>query len=60
MLDDEIIEHFRAEAERKGFGYQTLINAQLRAVLLSSRDNDSEPLTVAKLREVLRHELSAA
>lgn len=37
MLDDDIIEHFRAEAEVKGTGYQTIINAALRAVMAASR-----------------------
>jgi uncharacterized protein (DUF4415 family) len=60
MLDDDVIEYFRAEAESKGTGYQTLINAELRAVVLRSLGKESEPLTVAKLREVLRQELHAA
>jgi uncharacterized protein (DUF4415 family) len=30
MLDDDLIEHFRALAEARGTGYQTLINAALR------------------------------
>jgi uncharacterized protein (DUF4415 family) len=60
MLDDDIIEFFRAEAEKAGAGYQTMINAELRAALGRSLDADSQPLTVAKLREVLRQELDAA
>jgi hypothetical protein len=59
MLDDDVIEHFRREAEASGRGYQTLINSRLRASL-EAADRDSEPLTVAKLREVLRQELQAA
>ena len=31
MLDDDVIEAFRARAETTGQGYQTLINAALRA-----------------------------
>lgn len=59
MLDDDIIEHFRAEAEAKGMGYQTMINAALRALLTKSqaRSRDDEPVTVATLRKVLREEL---
>jgi hypothetical protein len=30
MLDDDVIEHFRAQAEAEGVGYQTLVNAFLR------------------------------
>jgi uncharacterized protein (DUF4415 family) len=61
MLDDDILEFFRAEAEAKGAGYQTKINAALRAVVEDSRGRgkDDEPLTVAKLRKVLREELRA-
>ena len=59
MLDDEVIEQFRAKAEAQGVGYQTLINAALREVLLSEkgRDVENRPLTIAILRKVLREEL---
>ncbi len=59
MLDDDIIEHFRAEAEAKGIGYQTMINAALRALLAQSqgRSKDDEPVTVGVLRKVLREAL---
>ena len=30
MLDDDVIENFRAQAEAEGVGYQTLVNAFLR------------------------------
>ncbi len=60
MLDDDIIEHFRAHAEAAGSGYQTLINAELRAAVGKAAGKELEPLTVAKLREVLRQELHAA
>ena len=61
MLDDDVIEHFRARAEVEGTGYQTLINALLRAAVTSatSRRADEKPLTVATLRRVLREELRA-
>ena len=58
MLDDEIIEAFRARAEATGSGYQTLINSVLRESVLSSKDKQ-KPLTVATLRRVLREELQA-
>jgi hypothetical protein len=60
MLDDDIIEYFRAQAEAQGTGYQTMINAALRAALPKAENQDNEPLTVAKLREVLRQELRVA
>ena len=33
MLDDDVIEAFRAKAEASGRGYQTLINDALRKVV---------------------------
>lgn len=62
MLDDDLITHFREVAEAEGTGYQTLINATLRASVGASkgRVKDDRPLTVATLRKVLREELRAA
>jgi len=59
MLDDDIIEYYRAKAEAEGTGYQTMINAALRATLKGSRgkSQDDRPVTVAVLRKVLREEL---
>ena len=59
MLDDDIIEHFRARAEIEGTGYQTLINALLRTAFESGgkAKPEDKPLTVATLRRVLRKEL---
>ena len=59
MLDDDVIEHFRAQAEAEGVGYQTLINALLRkaAVGTGKAKPEAIPLTVAMLRRVLREEL---
>ena len=59
MLDDEVIEHFRAKAEAEGVGYQTLINALLRKATVgaSKVSAEAKPLTVATLRRVLREEL---
>jgi len=59
MLDAEILEFFRAKAEAAGTGYQTMINSTLKAAV-SQASAESEPLTVARLREVLREELHAA
>jgi uncharacterized protein (DUF4415 family) len=60
MLDDDVIEFFRARAEAAGTGYQTLINATLRAAALETRSTEDAPLTVATLRKVLREELKVA
>lgn len=59
MLDDDVIEYFRAKAEAEGTGYQTMINTALRAALGEPKRKASEdrPLTVAVLRRVLREEL---
>ncbi|MFP5461309.1 MAG: BrnA antitoxin family protein [Gammaproteobacteria bacterium] len=61
MLDDDVIEYFRAQAEAKGTGYQTMINAALRDLLpgVAGSGPDDGPLTVAVLRKVLREELHA-
>lgn len=61
MLDDDVIEHFRARAESEGTGYQTLINAALRAAVAAERERggEAQPLTVEILRRVLREELRA-
>ena len=59
MLDDDVIEFFRAKAETQGTGYQTMINAMLRAALTQEKGKAAEdrPLTIAALRKVLREEL---
>jgi uncharacterized protein (DUF4415 family) len=56
MLDDDVIEAFRARAYAEGRGYQTAINAALRAAL----DADNAPVTVATLRRELRKALKPA
>lgn len=53
LLDDDVLAEFRARAEREGKGYQTLINAALRATL----SPETAPVTVEALRQVLREEL---
>lgn len=59
MLDDDLIEFFRAKADAQGTGYQTMINATLRASVGQTKGKtaDNKPLTVAVLRKVLREEL---
>lgn len=60
MLDDDVLDFFRTKAEVAGTGYQTLINAELKAVAARLAGKESEPLTVERLRQVLREELHAA
>ena len=60
MLDEDIIDFFRARAEAHGTGYQTMINTALRSTVAQAsgkKKKDEEPLTVGKLREILREEL---
>ena len=59
MIDDDLIEFFRTKAEAQGTGYQTMINARLRASVAEEHGKaaDDKPLTVAVLRKVLREEL---
>jgi hypothetical protein len=62
MLDDDILEHFRLQAEAAGIGYQTMINAALRDAIAKpqGRASADKPLTAATLRKILREELQAA
>ena len=59
MLDDDLIEFFRARAESKDIGYQTMINAALRSTVAAEQGKGREEraITVATLRRVLREEL---
>jgi hypothetical protein len=59
MLDDDLIEHFRKEAESQGTGYQSLINGVLRAHVERGTvpSEDDRPVTIAALRRILREEL---
>ena len=55
-LDNEILEHFREQAEAAGIGYQNLINQ----VLNSHIQGDSKAsLTESNLRRVFREKLLA-
>lgn len=53
FIDDDILAAFRTRAEQEGKGYQTLINAALRAAI----QPDAAPVTMETLRRVLREEL---
>lgn len=54
MLDNEVIESFRKQADTEGLGYQTLINQTLRSYI------GSRPLDEETLRKVIREEISAS
>ena len=50
-LDDDVLTHFRAEAEAKGIGYQTLINQVLKHHIQAPAE---QSLTETNLRRILR------
>jgi uncharacterized protein (DUF4415 family) len=54
FLDDSVIERFKAQSEKSGKGYQTLINEVLRAHLGLAQ----EPLTADVVRKIIREELA--
>lgn len=56
MIDNDVIEAFRARTEAEGRGYQTAMNEALRAAI----DADQAPVTVATLRRELRKALKSA
>ena len=56
MLDDDVIEAFRARADAAGKGYQTMVNEALRAAI----DPESDPVTLRTLRAVLDERLHLA
>ena len=56
MLDDDVLDAFRARAAEEGRGYQTAINEALRHAI----KDDTAPVTVAALRRELRKALKLA
>jgi hypothetical protein len=54
FIDNSTLDEFRARAEKAGGGYQTMMNDALKAYL---SDTDSEPVTEAMLRRIIREEL---
>jgi uncharacterized DUF497 family protein len=54
-LDDAIVKRFRAESQRTGKGYQTLINDALNSHL----GLIEKPVTAEMVRKIVREELSA-
>jgi len=55
-LDDAILARFKADSERTGRGYQTLINEALAQQTTAAE----RPATAAEVRKILREELAAA
>ena len=54
-LDDSVLKRFKAQSEKTGKGYQTLINE----VLKSHLGLTEEPLTRELVRKLVREELAA-
>lgn len=54
-LDDEILQRFKAESERTGKGYQTLVNDALKSFIGLTE----KPLTAEMVRKIVREELSS-
>lgn len=54
-LDDAVLKRFKAESQRTGKGYQTLINEALK----SYAGLAAEPLTRELVRKIVREELAA-
>jgi len=51
-LDNDVLEKFRARADKAGYGYQTMINEALREYLAKKE----RPINEAILRKVIREE----
>lgn len=54
-VDDAVIKRFKAESERTGKGYQTLINEALK----SHVGVTEQPITREIIRKIVREELAA-
>jgi uncharacterized protein (DUF4415 family) len=54
-VDDAVIKRFRAQSEKAGQGYQTLINEALKAYL----GLIEQPITQELVRKIVREELAA-
>ena len=54
-MDNDILKRFKAQAEKSGKGYQTLINEALSSYLGLSE----EPVTQELVRKIVREELAA-
>ena len=54
-MDDAILKRFKAQSEKTGKGYQTLINEALNAYLGLAE----QPITQDLVRKIVREELAA-
>ena len=54
-MDDAILKRFKAQSEKSGKGYQTLINEALRSHLGLTE----QPVTQDLVRKIVREELAA-
>jgi uncharacterized protein (DUF4415 family) len=54
-MDDAILSQFKAQSEKSGKGYQTLINEALKAYLGLT----AQPVTQELVRRIVREELAA-
>ncbi|HXX72813.1 MAG TPA: BrnA antitoxin family protein [Candidatus Acidoferrales bacterium] len=54
-LDNDIVDAFRTRAEKKGTGYQTMINDVLKAFIKNR--GEPVPITESTLRQVLNEVL---
>jgi len=54
-MDDAILSRFKAQSEKTGKGYQTLINEALKAYLGLAE----QPVTQELVRKIVREELAA-
>lgn len=54
-MDDAILKRFKAQSEKSGMGYQTLINAALNSYLGLTE----LPVTQELVRKIVREELAA-
>lgn len=54
-LDDAVLDKFKAQSEKTGKGYQTLINDALRSYV----GVGETPVTLELMRKIIREELAA-
>jgi len=54
-VDDAVIKRFKAQSEKTGKGYQTLINEALKSQL----GLNEQPITQELVRRIVREELAA-
>lgn len=54
-VDDAVLKRFKAQSEKTGTGYQTLINEALKSYLGLTE----QPLTQELVRKIVREELAA-